>query len=129
MTDRDITGDIKRSSLGRLPALLGIDEGSMKELADRVTQFNQSQTDETRQRKALEKLAVLFGQSILIETPSRKSERRRELAALELMAAAQAAPYEELRQTQAYKRLILQLGAQKPETANPTRETQGETRD
>lgn len=122
MTDRDITGQIKRVGLNRLPALLGINDESLKELADRVRQFDKTQSDETRQRKALEKLTLLVGQSILIESNSEKYSRRdqrsREVEALELMAVAQACPYEELRNTLRFERLLNRLGI-KPE---PTRE-------
>lgn len=135
MTDRDITGQIKRSSLNRLPALLGIDTQSLTELADRVRQFDRAQSDETRQRKALEKVAQLFGQSILIETPSEKHAkdnlRRREVEALELMAVAQAHEHEELRATGRYQALLRNMDTAaipsviSPKNVVPTRE-QGE---
>jgi hypothetical protein len=135
MVDRDITGEIRRVGLNRLPALLGIDSESLKELAERVRQFDKSQSDDTRQRKALEKLAVLFGQSTLIESDSEKSARLasvarekalrlREIEALELAAVAAAHPHDELRQTARYSDLIARLGV----TPGETRE-QGETRD
>jgi hypothetical protein len=115
MTDRDITGDIKRIGLNRLPALLGISNDSLQELADRVRQFDKAQSDETRQRKALEDLTKKFGQSILVENQNEKYQRRdlrkREVEALELMAVAQAYPHEELRQTHRFERLIARLGA------------------
>lgn len=126
--ERDITGQIKRSGLNRLPALLGIDEDSLKEVADRVRQFDKEQSDGTRQRKALEKLAIMVGKSTLIETTSerlaREDLRKREVEALELAAVAQAYPHEELRNTLRFDILLRRLGV-KPE---PTRE-QGETRD
>jgi len=129
MVDRDITGEIKRVGLNRLPALLGIDNESLKELAERVRQFDQAQSDETRQRKALEKVATLVGQSTLIESQSEKARRqdyrKREIEALELMAVAQAYPHEELRQTLRFDALLARLGVKPGET----RETQGETRD
>lgn len=125
MTDRDITGEIRRVGLNRLPALLGIDSNSLKEVADRVRQFDKSQSDETRQRKALEKIAQLFGQSILMESRSenalRQRLRNREVEALELMAVAQAYPHEELRQTDKYQRLFARLGVVTP---GETRENQ-----
>jgi hypothetical protein len=128
VVDRDITGEVKRIGLNRLPALLGIDGDSLKEVAERVRQFDKSQSDETRQRKALEKVAQLFGQSILIESNSekawRRDHRKREVEALELAAVAQAYPHEELRNTERFATLMLRLGPQDP---NPTRETE-ETR-
>ena len=127
MTDRDITGDIKRVGLNRLPALLGISNDSLKELAERVRQFDDAQSNDTRQRKALEDLAKKFGQSILVESISEKNsrrfERKREIEALELMAVAQAYPYEELRATRHFANLLSRLGVM-PET----REENGETR-
>lgn len=128
MTDRDITGDIKRVGLNRLPALLGISNDSLKELAERVRQFDYAQSNETRQRKALEDLAKKFGQSTLIESISEKStrrfERKREIEALELMAVAQAYPYEELHSTQHFANLLARLGIM-PETREETGETRG----
>lgn len=113
MVDRDITGEIRRVGLNRLPALLGIDGETLKEVADRVRQFDQSQSDETRQRKALEKISQQIGQSILIESSSekrhRENARERELQALELMAVAQAYPHEELRNTPRFKSLMNRL--------------------
>lgn len=126
MTDRDITGDIRRVGLNRIPALLGISNDSLKELAERVRQFDQAQSDATRQRKALEKLTLLVGQSTLIENQNekfaRRDTRKREVEALELMAVAQAYPHEELRNTALFARLLNRLG-DKPEQ---TREEQGE---
>ena len=127
MTDRDISGEIKRSSLNRLPALLGIDGDSLKEVAERVRQFDKAQSDETRQRKALEKVALLIGQSM--ESSSEKNTRRmlreREVQALELMAVAQAYPHEELRNTLQFDAILYRLGVKTPE---PTREENEETR-
>lgn len=128
MVDRDITGQIKRSALNRIPALLGIDEASLTELADRVRQFDKEQSDVTRQRKALEKLAIMVGKSTLVETVSerfaREELRKREVEALEMTAVAQAYPHDELRNTPRFRLLLNRLGM----TPNPTRE-QGETRD
>jgi hypothetical protein len=128
MVDRDITGEIRRVGLNRLPALLGIDSESLKELAERVRQFDQAQSNDTRQRKALEKVALLIGQSTLIENQNekytRRDNRKREIEALELMAVAQAYPYEELRQTDRFERLVARLGVRPGETRN-----EGETRD
>lgn len=119
MVDRDITGQIRRVGLNRLPALLGINDDSLRELAERVRQFDKAQSDETRQRKALEKVAQLFGQSILIETTSEKNTRQhlrtREVQALELMAVAQAAPYDDLRETDVFQRILNRLGVKAPE--------------
>lgn len=127
MTERDITGQIKRASLHRLPALLGIDDEALTVIAERVRQFDQTQSDETRQRKALEKVAQLIGQSTLIESNSdkfaRQGLRTREVEALELMAVAQAYPHDELRNTLRFHVLLNRLGV-KPETRE-----QGETRD
>ncbi|MFD4474707.1 hypothetical protein ACFWPU_01120 [Streptomyces sp. NPDC058471] len=127
MTERDITGQIKRASLNRLPALLGIDDEALTVIADRVRQFDNSQSDDTRQRKALEKVALLIGQSTLIESSSdrftRHDQRSREVKALELMAVAQAYPHEALRESVAYRVIADSLGVPKK-----TRE-QGETRD
>lgn len=129
MTDRDITGEIRRSSLNRLPALLGINGDSLKEFAERVRQFDKSQSDDTRQRKALEKVAQLFGQSILIESGSdkriREDLRRREVEALELMAVAQAYPHEELRSTQRFEALYRRLGL-RPATREENEETRND---
>jgi hypothetical protein len=122
MVDRDITGEIKRTSLNRLPALLGIDGDALKEIAERVRQFDKNQSDETRQRKALEKISQQIGQSILIESRSerakREFQREREVDALTLMAVAQAYPHEELRQTEIFSRLIERLGLDRDETRN-----------
>jgi hypothetical protein len=122
MVDRDITGEIKRTSLNRLPALLGIDGDALKEIAERVRQFDKNQSDETRQRKALEKISQQIGQSILIESRSerakREFQREREVDALTLMAVAQAYPHEELRQTEIFSRLIEHLGHNRDETRN-----------
>jgi hypothetical protein len=119
MVDRDITGQIRRIGLNRLPALLGISDDSLRELADRVRQFDQAQSDETRQRKALEKVAQQIGQSILMESTSEKNTRQhlrtREVQALELMAVAQAAAHEDLRETDVFKRIISRLGVKTPE--------------
>jgi hypothetical protein len=128
MVDRDITGQIKRAGLNRLPALLGIDESSLAELAERVRQFDIERSDATRQRKALEKLVIMIGKSTLVETLNerlaREDLRKREVEALEMTAVAQAYPYEALRNTLRFDILLSRLGA-KPEQ---TRE-QGETRD
>lgn len=128
MVERDITGEIRRVGLNRLPALLGIDNESLKEIAERVRQFDKSQSDDTRQRKALEDLAKKFGQSILMESNSekftRQDLRKREVEALELIAVAQACGLEELRQTSLFERLLTRLGVKSGET----RES-GETRD
>lgn len=122
MVDRDITGEIRRVGLNRLPALLGIDGETLKEVADRVRQFDQAQSDETRQRKALEKIAQAL--SSLMESNSEKANRRgllhRKLQALELMAVAQAYPYEELRNTYAFDAMLGHLGVK------PTTREQGE---
>lgn len=111
--DRDITGEIKRIGLTKLPALLGISNESLKEIADRVRQFDEAQSNDTRQRKALEKLAVLFGQSTLVETTSEKRNRdflrRQEIDALVLMAVAQASDFDELRETAVYRSLLAKL--------------------
>jgi hypothetical protein len=129
MTERDITGQIKRSGLNRLPALLGIDESSLEEVAERVRQFDRERSDETRQRKALEKLAILVGKSTLVETVQERSNRedlrKREVEALEMTAVAQAYPYEQLRNTRRFEILLSRLGI-KP---TPTREVEGETRE
>lgn len=126
MVDRDITGEIRRVGLNRLPALLGINGDSLKELAERVRQFDKAQSDETRQRKALEKIAQQLGQSILIESSSearqRQDSRERELRALELMAVAQAYPHEELRNSSHYQTLAARVGLW------PKTREQGETR-
>lgn len=126
MTDRDITGEIRRSSLNRLPALLGIDGDSLKEIAERVRQFDKAQSDETRQRKALEKVVQLFGQSTLIESGSekhtRESSRKREVEALELMAVAQAYPHEELRNSALFQGLCRRMGVE-PTTREQNEET------
>ncbi len=128
MVDRDITGQIRRTSLNHLPALLGISGASLAEIAERVRQFDSEQSDHTRARKALEKLAILVGKSTLIETVSerlaREDFRKREVEALEMTAVAQAYPHEELRNTLRFDDLLHRLGV-KP---NPTRE-QGETRE
>lgn len=127
MTERDITGEIKRIGLNRLPALLGIDSDSLKEIADRVRQFDKAQSDATRQRKALEKVALLVGQSTLIESNGEKFDRqnlrKREIEALELTAVAEAYPHEELRQTRCFERLLARL---EPIAPGETRE-EGET--
>lgn len=111
--DRDITGEIKRIGLNRLPALLGISNDSLKELADRVRQFDDAQSNETRQRKALEKLALLFGQSTLVPSVSdrqtRDIQRNREIDALMLMAVAQAYPHEELRETDVFRSFLAHM--------------------
>lgn len=110
MVDRDITGEIRRSSLNRLPALLGIDDKALKEIASRVREFDRNQSDDTRQRKALEKISQQIGQSTLIESRSERFNRdflrRREVEALELMAVAQAYPHEELRQTSLFSVML-----------------------
>jgi hypothetical protein len=142
MTDRDITGEIRRAGLNRLPALLGIDGDSLKEIAERVRQFDQDRSDETRQRKALEKLTILVGKSTLIETPSesrnRESQREREVLALEVMAVAQAYQHEELRDMPLVQSYMKRLNYSSPPVphraysgapANKTREEEGETRD
>lgn len=138
MVDRDITGEIRRVGLNRLPALLGIDGDSLKEVAERVRQFDQDRSDETRQRKALEKLAVLFGKSTLVESTSerftRERNREREVVALELMAVAQAYQHEDLRDTPLVQSLSKRLEWSAPHPArkypavSKTRE-EGETRD
>lgn len=137
MTDRDITGEIKRIGLNRLPALLGINGDSLKEVAERVRQFDREQSDETRQRKALEKLAILVGKSTLVESTSerttRESLREREVLALELMAVAQAYEHEDLRDKPLVRSLMERLDWRGPYPtklypAAKTRE-QGETRD
>ncbi|MFF5973744.1 hypothetical protein ACFY7C_19665 [Streptomyces sp. NPDC012769] len=125
MVDRDITGEIRRIGLNRIPALLGISNESLKELADRVRQFDQSQSDETRQRKALEKIAQSIPSESISEKYTRNDRRKREVEALELMAVAQAYPHEELRNTLRFKNMLNRLGT-KPEQ---TREEEvGETR-
>ena len=120
--DRDITGEVRRSSLNRLPALLDIDGDTLKEVAERVRQFDKNQSDETRQRKALEKVAQYFGQSTLIETPSekfaREGDRRRELELLTLTAVAQAFPHEELRNTRVFRRALTSLGPEPDPTGD-----------
>ena len=128
MVDRDITGQIKRAGLNRLPALLGIDESSLAELAERVRQFDIERSDQTRQRKALERLAILVGKSTLIETVTERSTRedlrKREVEALEMTAVAQAYPHAELRNTLRFDALLNRLGIKPVQTRE-----QGETRD
>jgi hypothetical protein len=133
MVDRDITGEIRRSSLNRLPALLGIDDKALKEIADRVRQFDVNQSNDTRQRKALEKISQQIGQSTLIESRSerfgREWLRRREVESLELMAVAQAYPHEELRQTPLFEALLHRVKGNPMPAERETRNEGEQTRE
>ena len=106
MPDRDIAGDIRRVGLNRLPEALGIDGDALKAIAERVRQFDDAQSNETRQRKAVERIAAGLTPEDKRDRLQREERERRHVRAAELLALATAYPIGELRDTEGFRSML-----------------------
>lgn len=126
--NREISGEIRKAGLNRLPDVLGIDAEALEAIAKRVRQFDDSQSNETRQRKAIERLAegVNVGKS-RSEQLALADLRKRTVQALEMIVLALIGQdHDELAQTHAFKGMRSRAGLPLTPPSDP--QTQQETR-
>lgn len=129
MTERSVSGDAVRSkykAAQKLADELSLTPEAMDAIADGAREFDAFQSPDARQARALEKIAAHFLSQHAGGDGSRdhwkweqQRLRRREVAALELLAVVPVATDEELEKIQAgavYRKIIERLSSDAPST-------------
>lgn len=121
MTERDITGDAKRSAYRKTQAIAkerGLLDSDLRTIADGVREFDAQRSPEARTLAALEKLAANTtpegGSNAAAREFEERRLRRREVLAQELAALALLADDEDavkIKQGFIYRRLFARFSA------------------